>query len=188
VSAPTPPIGGGRPVLDDESRAWLHALTGDGRDEAVLRLRALLLRASRFEAARRRDRGQHIDDRELEELARTSADIALVRVTAGLDGYRGGSRFTTWAAKFAIVETAVTLRKLAWHHEQAPSSALPTIVGDELGALTADQRHVFEALAVDGVPIDVFAEAMQRTRDDVYRTLQAARAVLRGRLARAEPV
>ena len=181
VSAPTPRIGGGPPILDDESRAWLHALTGDGRSrgEAVLRLRALLLRAARFEAARRRDRVPHVDDRELDELARTSADAALMRATSCLDHYRGGSRFTTWAAKFAIVETAVRLRKLAWHHAQASPSALPELVSDELGSLTADQRHVFEALAVDGVPIDLFAEAMQRTRDDVYRTLQAARAVLR---------
>jgi RNA polymerase sigma-70 factor (ECF subfamily) len=183
-------VGGGRPVLDDESRAWLHALTGDvrSRDEAVLRLRALLLRASRFEAARRRNQVPQIDDRELDELACASADAALMRATSTLDQYRGGSRYTTWAAKFAIVETAVRLRKLAWHHQQAPSSALPRIVGDSLAALTADQRHVFEALAVDGVPIDVFAEAMQRTRDDVYRTLQAARVVLRGHLAPAEPV
>jgi DNA-directed RNA polymerase specialized sigma24 family protein len=66
-------------------------------------------------------------------------------------------------------------------------SKLQAILGEELGALTAEQLDVFEALAVDGVPIDVFAEAMQKTRDDVYRTLKTARAVLRGRLTRAEP-
>ena len=189
MSALTRTIGGGS-VVDDESRAWLHALTGDrrSRGEAVLRLQALLLRAARFEAARRRDQVPHVDDRELDELARASADAALTRATSCLDDYRGGSRFTTWAAKFAILETAVRLRKLAWHHADAPSSTLPEIVGDQLGSLTADQRLVFEALAVDGVPIDLFAETTQRTRDDVYRTLRAARAVLRGRLTRAEPV
>jgi RNA polymerase sigma-70 factor, ECF subfamily len=183
VSGPTP-TGGGRPVCDEESRAWLHALTGDGRsrDDAFLRLRALLLCAARFEAGRRRDRVPHIDDRELDDLARTSADAALMHATSCLDRYHGGSRFTTWATKFAILETSVRLRKLAWHDEEAAVTALPTIVGDELWTLTADQRQVFEALAVDGVPIDVFAEAMQRTRDDVYRTLQAARAVLRRRM------
>jgi RNA polymerase sigma-70 factor (ECF subfamily) len=183
-----PMMDGGWAVLDDESRAWLHALAGEGRDEAVLRLRALLLRASRFEAARRRDRVPHIDDRELDELAVTSADAALIHATSCLDRYRGGSQFTTWAAKFAILETAVRVRKLAWHHEQAAASALAKIVDDELGALTADQQLVFEALAIDGVPIDVFAEATHRTRDNVYRTLQAARAVLRARLTRVEPV
>jgi RNA polymerase sigma-70 factor (ECF subfamily) len=177
-----------RPVLDDESRAWLHALAGDGRDEAIVRLRAFLLRAARFEVARRRESVPHLLDRELDELAVESADAARLRALSCLDDYRGGSRFMTWAAKFAILETAVALRKTAWREAQAPPNVLPAIVGDELGALTAEQRDVFEALAVDGVPIDVLAEAMQRTRDDLYRTLRAARDVLRRRLLRTEPV
>ena len=187
MSGPTP-TGGGRPAFDDDSLAWLLALTGDGRsrDDAFLRLRALLLGAARFEAERRRDRVPHLDSLELDELARTSADAALMHATSCLDRYRGGSRFTTWAAKFAILETAVRLRKLAWRYEQAAATELPKIVGDELWTLTADQRQVFEALAVDGVPIDVFAESMQRTRGDVYRTLQAARAVLRRRMKRTQ--
>ena len=113
MSEPKPATGGGPPVLDDESRAWLHALTGDrrSRDDAILRLRALLLRAARFEAGRWRDRVPHVDDRELDELAHASADAALMRATSCLDHYGGNSRFATWAAKFAILETAVRLRK-----------------------------------------------------------------------------
>jgi hypothetical protein len=43
-------------ALDADSREWLRALRADGRtkDEAVARLRSLLLRAARFEVARRR--------------------------------------------------------------------------------------------------------------------------------------
>jgi RNA polymerase sigma-70 factor (ECF subfamily) len=188
VPAPLATVGAARPVLDDESRAWLHALAGDGRDEAVVRLRALLLRAARFEAERRRDRVPHVGDRELDVLAIESADAALTRVTSCLGDYRGGSRFTTWAAKFAILETSVVLRRVAWREAQASPNVMPAVVGDELGTLTADQRHVFEALVIDGVPIDVLVEAMQRTRADLYRTLHDARAVLRRRLSRTEPV
>jgi RNA polymerase sigma-70 factor (ECF subfamily) len=184
-------------TLDDESRDWLDSLSADCRDEALVRLRALLLRAARFEVARRREQVLHVDDRDLDELARTAANAALVRAVARLDHYHGGSRFTTWAAKFALNEAAVRLRKLAWHQAHAPSRArrasagqlspeLLASVGDVLGALSAHQRHVFEALAVDGVPIDVFAEDMHTTRGDVYQTLQTVRGLLRGRSTRVD--
>jgi RNA polymerase sigma-70 factor, ECF subfamily len=193
------PVGGGRPALDDESRGWLHSLTSDCHDEALGRLRVLLLRAAQFEVTRRRDQVLHVDDRELDELARAAADAALIRAVAHLDHYRGGSRFTTWAAKFALLEAAVRLRKLAWHEAHRPSSSrrasegqlspqLPTTVRDMLGALTAHQRQVFEALTVDGVPIDVLAEETQTTRGDIYQTLQTARGVLRECWTRADPV
>ena len=159
---------------------------------------ALLLRAARFEVARRRDQLLHVDDRELDELARTAADAALICVVAHLDHYRGGSRFTTWAAKFALLEAAVRLRKLAWREtaptrlrrsaEERSSLELRATVGEGIGVLTADQRHVFEALTIDGVPIDVLAERMQTTRGDVYQTLQSRPRVLRERLMRADPV
>lgn len=190
LAAPALAVGDGRPTLDDESREWLQSLTSDCHDEALGRLRALLLRAAQFEVTRRRDQVLHVDDRELDELARATADAALTRAVGQLDHYHGGSRFTTWAAKFAVHEAAVRLRKLAWHQAHRPSRArgasegqlppqLPTTVRDMLGALTAHQRRVFEALTIDGVPIDVLAEETQTTRGDIYQTLQTARGVLR---------
>jgi RNA polymerase sigma-70 factor, ECF subfamily len=190
-------VDAGRSAPDDESRDWLESLTTDGRGEALVRLRELLLRATRFEVARRRDELLHVDDRDLEQLARTAADAALMRAVADLDHYRGGSRFTTWAAKFALLEAAVRLRKLAWHDGQAPSRPrraredrlppkLQAAVSELIEALPAGQRHVFSALAIDGTPIDVFADDMQTTRDDVYRTLQGAREAIRERLTQAD--
>jgi RNA polymerase sigma-70 factor (ECF subfamily) len=193
LAAPAGPTAGSRPTLDDDSRDWLHCLTADNRGEALERLRALLLGAARFEVERRRDQLLDVDHGELDALARSVADAALSSVLADLDHYHGGSRFTTWAAKFALLEASVRLRKLAWHHEcsaHAPSRASrlsdvqlalrrQATMGDAIGALSADQRHVFETLTVDGVPIDVLAEDMQTTRADVYQTLQAARGVLR---------
>jgi RNA polymerase sigma-70 factor, ECF subfamily len=191
-------VGGGRGTLDDESREWLESLAAAPRGEALVRLRALLLRATQFEVARRRDQLLHVDDRELQKLAHTAADTALIRVVAGLAHYRGGSRFTTWAAKFALLETATRMRKLGWHDGHPPSwrqaregglsSTLQAALSDLTEALTADQCYVFEALTVDGVPIDVLAEDMGTTRGDVYQTLQSARAMLRARLANADSV
>jgi RNA polymerase sigma-70 factor (ECF subfamily) len=186
---------GARPTLDDESRDWLQSLSVECRREAVDRLRTLLLRATRFEVARRRDELLHVDDRRLDELARTAAHAAAISVTAHLDRYRGGSRFTTWAPKFALLEAAVRLRELAWHEtsrmrlrcgtEEQASLELRALIGE---VLTADQRQVFEALTIDAVPIDVLAPHMQTTRGDVYQRLHTARRVLRERMMGAEPV
>ena len=98
------------PDLDAESRAWLDALRSSGaeRDHAVERLHDLLLRAARFEVARRGARADGAD------LAQQSADDALVAVLAKLDDYRGASRFTTWAYKFALLEAGVKTRRRAW--------------------------------------------------------------------------
>jgi RNA polymerase sigma-70 factor, ECF subfamily len=151
------------------------------------------LRTARFEVARRRDQLHHVDDLDLEQLAGAAADAALIRVVADLDHYRGGSRFMTWAAKFALLEAAVRLRKLAWHDGQAAwrsrrarEDRLPlevhAVVRDMIEALPANQRHVFAALEIDGVPIDVLADGMRTTRGEVYRTLQSARGAVRDRL------
>src|ERR671923_1792302 len=96
------------PSLDPESREWLRSLRADGttREEAIARLHALLLRAARFEVARRRPMLPHLRGNELEEIALEAADDALMSVLARLDDFRGASRFTTWVYKFALLEAA----------------------------------------------------------------------------------
>ena len=37
-----------------------------------------------------------------------------------LDDFRGESRFTTWAYKFALLEAAVKLRRRAWQGREVP--------------------------------------------------------------------
>src|SRR5215216_4612069 len=107
--------------IDDASREWLRALRADGatRDEAIERLHALLLRAARFEAARRRGRLPHLRD-ELEDIAHEAAGDALISVLRRLDDFRGDSRFTTWVYKFALLEAAVKLRKRSWQGREVP--------------------------------------------------------------------
>src|SRR5687768_11873803 len=57
------------PSLDEESRAWLRDLRSDGstRDDAIARLHALLVRAARFEIARRRPTLPHLRGDELDD-------------------------------------------------------------------------------------------------------------------------
>jgi RNA polymerase sigma-70 factor, ECF subfamily len=122
ASGPATPTDGVAPTLDDESRDWLHSLGAECRSVAIVRLRALLLCAARFEVARRRDQVTHVDDRELDKLAHAAADAALIRAVAQLGRYRGASRFTTWAAKYAVREAAARTRKLGWRGGQATST------------------------------------------------------------------
>jgi len=80
-----------------DSEAWLVALRAGGpvHDQAVESLHELLLRAARFEVARRRASLGHVRGEELDDVAMQAADDALVAVLAKLDDFRGESRFTT---------------------------------------------------------------------------------------------
>jgi RNA polymerase sigma-70 factor (ECF subfamily) len=191
------------------SEDWLEALRSEGpaRERAVADLHALMLRASRFELRRRRAALSHVRGEELDDLAMQAADDALMAVLAKLDQYRGASRFTTWAYKFALLEAGVKLRRRAWQGREVVlgaeiwpdfadrrPSAHAALEGSELlgalseaihGALTPHQRDVFVALALNEVPIDVLAERLQTTRGSLYKTLHDARGKLRRELARA---
>jgi RNA polymerase sigma-70 factor, ECF subfamily len=192
--------------LDGESRQWLEQLRSDGaeRDEAAARLHALLLRAARFEVARRRPTLPHLRGNELDDIALEAAADALMSVLARLDDFRGLSRFTTWAYKFALLEAAVKLRKRAWQGREVPlepeswtlfasaglqpeaeveqSELLTTLQSAINDVLTAHQRRVLVALALNGIPIDVLAERLSTTRGALYKTLHDARRKLRRHL------
>ena len=84
---------------------------GRVRELAVERLHTLLVRAARFEVARRLAALPALGGDELDDIAQQAADDALVSVLRRLDDFRGESRFTTWAYKFALLEAAVKLRR-----------------------------------------------------------------------------
>jgi len=192
----------GRKALDAESAAWLRALDAAGpeHDAAVERLHALLLRAAVTEVARRRSSAPAAAG-DLDDLANQAADDALMAVLKKLHSYRGDSRFTTWAYKFALLEAGVKARRRAWRGREVmiDEERWPEIVDRGLSAqerleqeellralqhavrteLTDRQREVFCALALNGVPIDVLAERLGSTRGALYKTLHDARRKLR---------
>ncbi len=121
-ASPVPTLAPAPPLLDAESREWLQSLraTDATGEDAIARLHALLLRAARFEVARRRPTLPHLRGDELEDIATEAADDALMSVLRRLDDFRGASRFTTWAYKFALLEAAVKLRKRSWQGREVP--------------------------------------------------------------------
>ncbi len=124
-----------------------------------------------------------------------------------LHTFRGDSRFTTWAYKFALLEAAVKVRRHAWNGREVPlepdgwahladrraapdtdaeTAELIGAVGDLIRArLTPHQRTVLIAVAINDVPIDVLAERLNTTRGALYKTLHDARRKLRSELAAA---
>jgi RNA polymerase sigma-70 factor, ECF subfamily len=191
---------------DADSLAWLRSLstTGPEREDAVRRLHELLLRAARTEVARRA--GADAGSRDLDDLAVQATDDALVAVLGKLHTYRGDSRFTTWAYKFALLEAAVRLRKRSWRGRELPleadgwarlpderttspsghaetSELIDAVRGAIANALTPHQRSVLIALTLNDVPIDVLAERRGTTRGALYKTLHDGRRKLRARLA-----
>ena len=191
---------------EPDSEWWLTTLRADGpeREHAVARLHELLLRAARFEIGRRRAALSHVRGEELDDIAMQAANDALMAILAKLDDFRGASRFTTWAYKFALLEAGVKLRRRAWQerevvlepegwasfvdrgsslHEQLESAELlPRLKAAIDSALTDHQRQVFVALALNEVPIDVLAERLETTRGALYKTLHDARRKLRKEL------
>jgi RNA polymerase sigma-70 factor, ECF subfamily len=201
------PTASARPSEPSDSAAWLEALRAGGpvQDRAVERLHDLLLRAARFEVSRRRASLVHVRGDELDDVAMQAANDALVAVLAKLDDFRGASRFTTWAYKFALLEAGVRLRKRAWQEREVlldsdswtrlgPATSdldsavergeLLRALSDSIGEdLTPHQRQVLVALAIDGVPIDVLAERLGTNRNALYKALHDARQKLRAVLA-----
>jgi RNA polymerase sigma-70 factor, ECF subfamily len=193
---------------EQESRVWIERLgaTGAERDAALAELHALLLRAARFEVNRRCANSPDLRGGDYDDLAHQSADDALVAILRKLSDFRGESRFTTWAYKFALYEAATKVRKRSWQgreitltaeawpliaddHQRTAQQSVETT--DRLTALheaiedqlSPHQREVVVALALNEVPVDVLAERLNTTRGALYKTLHDGRQKLKGALA-----
>jgi RNA polymerase sigma-70 factor (ECF subfamily) len=203
---PTPETPTAAHTLDADSATWVARLQVGSLDydAAVKELHALLLKAATFEVRRRATMIRELSSSEHDDLAQQSADDALMAILRKLSDFRGDSRFTTWAYKFALLEAAVKVRRRVWHGRevqlgpeswaaiadrvQAPHDdveahefieALQRAIEDHL---SAHQREVLVAITLNDVPIDVLAERLNTTRGALYKTLHDARRKLRARL------
>ncbi len=191
--------------FDPESASWLQGLTATGieRDAAVVRLHAMLLRVTTAEVHRRSARfglfGPEMDD-----LAHHAAADATLAVSAKITKFRGESRFTTWAYKFAVLEVSAKLGRHFWRDARVTDTpdwdTLPARAGTGPGAaaegtellgalragveqvLTERQRRIFVAVALNGIPLDAVVAEYGTTRNAVYKTMFDARRKLRAHL------
>jgi RNA polymerase sigma-70 factor (ECF subfamily) len=170
----------------------------------VTRLHELLLRVARSEVRRRR--GQlPIAGPELDDLAHQAAADAVIGVVGKVAQFRGESRFTTWACKFAIYEVSTKVGRHFWQKPTAPMdtedwdrlpdrfgldparvaewseviAALHRAVDEEL---TEHQRRIFVAIVLNGAPLDALVIELGSSRNAIYKTLFDARRKLRASL------
>jgi RNA polymerase sigma-70 factor, ECF subfamily len=191
---------------------WLHALNtgGDAQAAALAELRGHLVRAARYALQRSQARLQHLGPVTIDQLAQDCAQDALVAILKHREQFRGDSRFTTWAYKFAINMALATARREAWKHVSLDAflddargrTLLPEMeaeAGDpELAArraeawaviretiehdLTERQRMALKAVVIDEVPFDEVVRQWGSTRDAVYKLVHDARRRLKARL------
>ena len=188
--------------LDVESRVWWERLHGSKpvRDRAIAELHERLRREARFHL-RLRTRGRlEFPNSDLDDLAVQAANDALLAVLRKLDDYRGESQFWTWARRFAQLEAPVSIRRRLGHDHLARDPEQVRAVADAgcspqeraevhellgtlsemiVGQLTARQRTVLLASAVDGVATATLASDLDSTPGAIYKTLHDARRKLR---------
>ena len=193
--------------MDVDSARWVECLSSKGpqHDAAVAELHEMLLQVARRETSRRSGtsgvRGVELDD-----IAHQAAGDAVVSILRKVPEFRGDSRFSTWAYKFAVFEVSTKLSRHVWrrhpvHLDEDAWGRLPGRLGASpaesaeasqlAGAirhavevvLTARQRQVFLALVVAGKPLDVLAGELQMNRNAVYKAMFDARRKLRAHLA-----
>jgi RNA polymerase sigma-70 factor (ECF subfamily) len=192
------------PALDAVSAEWISALTSTGhtRDAGLARLHGLLVRVAAGEL-RRREASSGITGPELDDLAHQAAADAMLAIIAKLDTFRGESRFTTWAYRFAVLEVSSKLGRHYWRQHPAASldaedwDRLPDRIGVDPGdravqaemvaaiqravdqELTERQQWLFIAIVVNGIPLDAVVDRTGMTRNAIYKMVFDARRKVR---------
>jgi RNA polymerase sigma-70 factor (ECF subfamily) len=168
------------------------------RGAVFARLHGQLLHVARREAGRRNG-WLRLSGPDRDDLAREAAAGALTAITAQLGGFRGQSRFSTWACKFVVFGVSATAGR---RFSQARTPSLDQEDWDRLSSslqqyeraerdellwalrravdedLSGEQRTVFTAVTLHGVP----ATALGPNRNAIYKALFEARRILRARL------
>jgi RNA polymerase sigma-70 factor, ECF subfamily len=207
---PADPTGRRLPRADAASRRWVEQLHPEHprHEQAVAGLHEVLRRAALHELHRRHAQLPGLAGAEFDDVAHQCADDALVNILARIDRFKGLSRFTTWAYKFAIFEVSSKLARHAWQrhppgrkelelaessdslvprpNEQAERREQLVVLKKAIEKdLTPRQREVFVAIALNDVPIDVLALELDSNRNALYKNLFDARRKLRHSLAAA---
>ena len=193
---------------------WLHDLNANGepQEAAIDDLRELLLRAALYFFSRNLGDFRGLNRDEILQRAEDSAQDALIALMNHLQDFRGDSKFTTWAYKFAINIAlmaarherwkGVSLDELSFSNEGAffervlqdktdgsapDQSALQNEVRETIQDviehdLTDKQRRVILMMVFNDVPMDEVVRHLGANRNAVYKMLHDARRKLKSGL------
>lgn len=192
---------------------WAIALKSDGQAQtaALSDLRAYLLRAALYTLYRTRGTLRDFAPTDLAQLAEDCAQDALSAILEHLDQFRGDSRFTTWAYKFAVNAALVAARRERWgrvpldrlldnpdlverigsFRDTSSDPQRRALQGEILAAirhgieshLTKRQRQALTAIVFEEVPLDELARHWGSNRNALYKLLHDARRKLKAHLA-----
>src|ERR1044072_8982245 len=98
------------------NQEWLHDLNASGalQEAAIADLRDLLLRAALYFFSRNLGDFRGLSREEITQRAEDCAQDALIAVLDHLSDFRGDSKFSTWAYKFAINMAMMAARRERW--------------------------------------------------------------------------
>ena len=198
-----------RRPLDVESQAWwdrLHA-SDPVRSRAIAELHQRLRREAAFHVRHHVRALPHFPRSDIDDLATQAANDALMVLLRKLEDYRGESQFWTWARRFAQLEAPGSVRRRLGHDqvgispdpEQAllvadpgcsPQDLVETrhllqTVNSIMDHLSARQRTILVAIAINGSPTETLARELDSTPGAIYKSLHDARAKLKFHLAAA---
>ncbi len=186
---------------------WLQDLAASGpvQDAAITDLRELLLRAALYFFSRNLDDLRGLDRDEILQRAEDCAQDALLAVMDHLQDFRGDSKFSTWAYKFAINKALVAARRERWKgvsldqlaqldgssfssrlmqdlsdviapEQLTLQSEVQRIIQDVIAdELTEKQRYVLVLMLIQEVPLDEVVRHLETNRNAVYKMLHDAR-------------
>ncbi len=190
-------------MAERTNQEWLTELQSPNRGDALADLRALLVRGLRYAMAGR----SNVTEDDLEDFAQD----ALLKILAGLDSFRGASRFSTWAHKIAVNVAFTELRRRRWkdvslqdlisQHDEG--DFVPIVLTDStptpeqqttqqmmlemvqrliMEELTDRQRQAMLAVIKGGMPLEEVARRMDTNRNALYKLLHDARSRLKKRM------
>jgi RNA polymerase sigma-70 factor (ECF subfamily) len=193
---------------------WLYALKANGeiQETAITDLRDLLLRATLYFFHRNQSDFAGMNRDEILKCAEDCAQEALIAVMNHLTDFRGDSKFTTWAYKFAINTSLMTARRERWKGRSIEELSLSSHSASSLWAmadtsspstpdrsalqseisqlvrevieqeLTDKQRQVLMLMVFHEVPMDKVVQQLGTNRNAIYKMLHDARRKLKSSL------
>jgi RNA polymerase sigma-70 factor (ECF subfamily) len=191
------------------NQEWIEALESGGelQEVALQDLYGILLRAASFTFQRNLGDLAHYNPEEIERLAEDCAQEALLAILNHLKEFRGSSKFTTWAYKFAVNISLTMARRERWRgvsldaladqpfqelqvlkvdaagfdpENAAMRAEIAQIISDAIhNELTERQRLVLKLMVFDEVPMDVVTEYLDTNRNAVYKLLHDTRRKLK---------
>jgi RNA polymerase sigma-70 factor, ECF subfamily len=189
------------------NQEWLHDLNASGavQEAAIADLRDLLLRAALYFFSRNLGDFRGLSRDEITQRAEDCAQDALLAIMNHLSDFRGDSKFSTWAYKFAINMAMMAARRERWKgvsldelasstesnffdwvlqdksdgvapEQSAMQAEVQGIIQDVIEhALTEKQRRVLSLMVFNEVPMDEVVRHLGANRNAIYKMLHDAR-------------